>query len=135
MKKVLMLMSLALIGQFAYSQNNRTMENQESVDTTLSSGALVCLLTGADLIERKSALQKEVFSYIRSADEMDSGYVFHFEDNDELLLKLMDYILAEKKCCPFFRQEVIIKPNEGGISWTVSGPDGAKQMLEMLLKD
>lgn len=103
--------------------------------STLASGSLVCQLTGPELQKRKSALQKEVFAHVKEIEEVDDGYVFHFADDDDFLLKLADYIMAEKKCCPFFKFDLSIQAYKAGIAWKVSGNSEVKAMVKMFVDD
>ena len=90
---------------------------------------MACLLTDAELAERKSTLQKEIFSKVKKAEEVSDGYQFYFDDKDSLLSDLFSYILAEKKCCPFFQQDIAIGSDSSGIIWKISGEEGIKEML------
>ncbi len=101
-----------------------------------SNTELVCTLTSAEFLERKNALQKEIFSQVRRAEELDDGYRFYFTDaDDQLLPSLFQYILAEKECCPFFRHVATIEPHNGGIIWEVSGSGGAKEILTPMIEE
>ena len=91
---------------------------------------IVCQLTDSAFAERKNALQKEVFSKVKSMEELPTGYAFHFEDDDQLLTSLFNYILAEKSCCAFFQQDVSIQPHQGGLVWTITGAEGVKDLLK-----
>ena len=100
----------------------------------LSDSDLVCQLTGPELIKRKNALQQEVFHKVRKISEQKEGFTFYFDDEDEFLLKLTDYMLAEKKCCPFFSFKLSIGANNAGIALTVTGPPEAKELLKEMVK-
>ena len=98
----------------------------------LNEGGFTCSLTDPELVERKTVLQKEIFSKMKSIEEVDNGYLFYFNDDDVTLLpNLFQYILAEKACCPFFRQDISIGANASGITWMISGENGIKEMLRL----
>ena len=103
------------------------------MDSNFSQSTLVCRLTGPELAERKAALQKEVFSKVQRVEEVSDGYLFHFPDDNDLLFKIMDYMLAEKQCCPFFNYDLGIKANGAGATLKVSGTPEAKETLKALL--
>ena len=96
---------------------------------------LICSLSGPELIKRKAALQEEVFSNVLKTQEEETGYRFHFKFDENFLVKLTDYMLAEKKCCPFFRFELMIGEGKEGIELAVSGPEGAKAMIGDLIEE
>ena len=131
MKKNLYLITLIFVAMI------RTLQAQQYDNNTSSKSNLnpfACQLSEPELIKRKAELQKEIFSKVKNIEEVSEGYVFHFEDKEDFLLKLVDYILAEKKCCPFFNQELSIKANQGGISWKISGTSEVKEMLKIILE-
>ena len=109
--------------------------NQMNKVITSNNTELVCLLTSEELVERKEDLRKKVFSKVLKTEEASDGFVFYFESNEKLLADLFNYILAEKKCCPFFRQEVLIESDDLGIKWKVSGPNGVKDILRQIMED
>jgi len=72
---------------------------------------------------------------VKKVKESDDGYLFSFDDDEQLLPKLFGYIVAEKKCCPFFQQDVSIRSNNAGITWKVCGQDGVKQVIRQMLEE
>ncbi|MDN5214874.1 hypothetical protein QQ020_22530 [Fulvivirgaceae bacterium BMA12] len=115
------------------AQNHRAAD--QAANPIVSPNQYVCQLTGPELAKRKAKLQEEVFSQVKQITEVENGYVFHFADDDDFLLKLMDYMLAEKKCCAFFQFDLSVKAHGGGIDWKISGPAEAKEMLRLLVED
>ncbi|MDW3649359.1 MAG: hypothetical protein R8P61_19985 [Bacteroidia bacterium] len=120
---------LGLTISFAQSTDSPKKSN------TMDSQLLVCKLNGPELIQRKQALQKEVFSQMISYEELDKGFLFRFDFEENFLLKLTDYMLAEKKCCPFFQYELKIRAHAEGLELRVSGEGKAKEMLRSLMED
>ncbi len=105
------------------------------MNSTVNSSLFVCKLTGPELQKRKAALRKEVFSKVRKFEEVEDGFHFCFADREGILERLADYILAERKCCPFFQFELTIKPDKGGVELKLCGPKGAKSMIRELMDD
>lgn len=104
-------------------------------DTTFAAAPLVCQLTGPELQARKADLQQVVFSKVTAVDEVETGFVFRFADQGDFLRLLVDYMIAEQACCPFFQFDLSIQPNHGGIAWQISGPPAAKEMLRDFIKE
>ena len=96
---------------------------------------LVCSMIGAELAEQKALLKKEIFSQIIEIKEVENGYVFKFEDTGDMLLKLTDYIMIEKACCPFFNFDFSIQPYGKGLELKVSGEKGVKEMLGLFVEE
>ncbi len=104
------------------------------MDSTLNSPLLVCKLSGPEFQKRKSDLQEEIFANVMQHEELPMGYLFHFEDKDDFLEKLMGYILAEVECCPFFQFDLKIRPDKEGIELKMTGTSGAKKIIEELVR-
>lgn len=121
------------IGLTTTAQDLPFHQTQIIMDSTIGSSLFVCKLTGPELQRRKAALQKEIFAQVERVTEFDNGYIFYFKDEGDFIEKLVDYTLAEKKCCPFFQIDLSIKPDSEGIEWKLSGPDGVKEIMKNLL--
>lgn len=132
MKKSWMAVWLVTMVYSAPAQNFDTLK-QETMSTIPTENPIVCSLSGAELVARKTELQKKVFSRMKSVKESKHGYLFSFEFEEELAQNLFHYILAEQKCCPFFQQEVSIQANNAGILWEVKGTIEVKEMLKEML--
>lgn len=129
MKRIVYLcLALCFGASINYAQNTTAMEKELT-----NKEGLACKLTGPELLKRKSMLQKEIFAQVLKSEEKDDGYTFYFKDDEDFLLTMMDYVLAEKKCCPFLTYQLSIQPNGEGISLSVSGPPPAKDMIRMLV--
>ena len=119
----------------AQSQNSMENPNQNTMNLSDSHSDFVCLLSNAEFAQRRNDMLKGIFAHVAEIVEVSDGYVFHFQDDELFLPNLFNYILAEKKCCPFFQQEVIIKPHNEGVSWKISGKEGVKEVIKMLLEE
>jgi len=95
---------------------------------------LVCTLMGAELAERKGALQKEIFSQVKKVEEIEIGYIFSFKYDESFLIKMTDYVIAENNCCPFFTFEIKLHSKNDALL-KITGPPEAKKMLEMFLAE
>lgn len=96
---------------------------------------LVCKFVGEELAEKKELLKKEIFSQVQKTEEANDGYVLYFEDKNDILLKLSDYLMIEKECCPFFTFNLNILSNSKGIALKIAGSDDAKSMLKPLVDE
>lgn len=95
---------------------------------------LVCLLTGAEQVERKEILQKEIFSQVKKVEEIETGYIFYFKYEEIFLMKMTDYAIAENNCCPFFTFETKLH-SKNDVSLKITGSEQAKEMIKMTLID
>lgn len=95
---------------------------------------IACQLTNADFAKRKAALQADLFAHVQQIEELPDGYRFHFADEADRLATLMQYIQAEKACCPFLTQEMRILPHQKGLIWSVTGEAAVKEFLDGMVE-
>lgn len=111
------------------SHEEAPLKNDEfDIETVLQ-----CTLTGSEFNDRKAALQNELFAHIIRMTEDKTGITLHFDDNDQLLVRLMEYIAEEKKCCSFMHFELSILPFQNGFSLRISGMDGVKEYVKTVM--
>lgn len=96
----------------------------------LFEGAVQCNLMGDSLLERKRILREKVFSEVVKKDSTEYGLVYYFEDQPELLDLVLEHVLIEKECCPFFKFDISILPFKQGFALQLSGSDAAIEMLK-----
>ena len=96
---------------------------------------MACALSDPEFDKRKSELLNQVLSEVKKVTSLEDGYAFFFEDDEDLLSNLFHYIQAEKRCCPFFRQEVVIEADAQGITWTLGGGKAVKAILSEIIQD
>lgn len=110
------------------------IEEQVNMENAKQSNTLACQLTGRALAQRLSQLKKEIFSKVEATQELEDGFAFQFPDDSVFVFKLVDYILAERSCCPFFEFDLNFSAQHQGVSLKISGPPGVKEMIGDFLK-
>jgi hypothetical protein len=73
------------------------------------------MLTGAEHEQRQQDV-RELFRSVDTVHELADGYAFRFPGDDRFLASLMEFIVVERRCCPFFTFAVIAVP-DGGPLW------------------
>lgn len=92
-------------------------------------GALSCSLTPDALQDRIALLKTEIFPNIERKIELEEGFIYYFEDEGDLALKILEFIGKEKQCCPFFKFDFSILPFKKGLALKISGSKGVKEFL------
>jgi len=92
-------------------------------------GALSCSLTSAELQDRIAMLRDEIFPNVTRKEELEEGYIYYFEDEGDLAIKILEFIGKEKQCCPFFKFDFSILPFKKGLALKISGSEGVKEFL------
>ncbi|MFT6814771.1 MAG: hypothetical protein ACJAZ3_000664 [Sphingobacteriales bacterium] len=125
------LVTLSLLLCFSILCSAQTFKNNSKVKKTIAN-ELVCKLEGKELQDRKEALQKDIFSTINRTEENELGYTFYFTYNEEFVIKLMDYVLAENNCCPFFNFNISLHSDDD-VALNISGTEEMKSFIKEML--
>jgi hypothetical protein len=92
---------------------------------------IVCTLDRESLRTQGDNLLPSLIAEAEAREELEDGYRFRFAKAD-VLARLLRVIEAERKCCRFLRFEVLLEPDLGPISLTVTGPPGTREFLAAL---
>ena len=90
---------------------------------------IVCTLNDAEFRERERVVLEKLKSAMRETAETVDGYTFSFTSDDELLRDLSEFIILERRCCPFLDFSLKVGRGGGDIVLELSGPDGAKEFI------
>ena len=128
---------LALFLGSGYVMNHFKSGTEKSAFTPISwgehlivfEGALSCSLTSAELQDRIALLKTEIFPNLTRKEELADGFIYYFEDEGDIAIKILEFIGKEKECCPFFKFDVSVLPFEKGIALQISGSEGVKDFL------
>lgn len=90
---------------------------------------IVCTLNDAEFRERERNVLQTIKASMLSTDETDSGYAFRFPSDDASFAALNEFIVLERRCCPFLDFKLTIPRGLGEIRLELSGPEGAKEFI------
>jgi hypothetical protein len=96
---------------------------------TPAENELCCKLTSPQLQERKNTVITGIKLAITDKQEVQDGFVYTFAGTDQMLDQLLEFIKAERVCCPFFKFELTIKDPGGPVWLKITGPEGAKDFI------
>ncbi len=89
---------------------------------------VACSLTEAELEDRGDE-NAELFAHARAVEELADGYRFAFPADDDGVPALVQFILAERACCPFFTFELTF-PSPHQVVWlAIRGNEEAKAIV------
>jgi hypothetical protein len=111
--------------EFCRKKNSGKNSSTVVSDTTKS---LSCKLTSAELQQRKATVLSNLKNKVLEKKELKAGYSFKFENSDEMIDLLTDFIKSERQCCDFFNFSMTVK-NDGFIWLDLTGPKEAKEMI------
>jgi hypothetical protein len=93
---------------------------------------LACDLSGPEREGRRGELE-EIFGGCLRTEELDDGYEFHFAGGEAWALRLVGFVVFERRCCPFFDFELLFEAGGGPIRLRVRGPEGAKEIVAAMI--
>ena len=97
---------------------------------TASNSPMACSLSQQDLAKRREELAADTFKNIQQVQELADGYALRYPGEKDWATKLLDFILFERACCPFFTFELTFEPDSGPIWLRVRGQEGVKEFLK-----
>lgn len=93
---------------------------------------LACTLTGAELRARGQEVA-DLFGHATQVRELRGGFALAFPGGDDMTHALLDFIIAERACCPFYSFS-LRSPSPHRTVWLrVSGRKEAKEMMRAAL--
>ena len=90
---------------------------------------IACNLSVRELGERRVEVEA-VMRGICEVKELRDGYALKFPGNDEWAQTLLQLIVQERACCPFFTFELHFEPQEGPIWLQLRGPEGTTGFIQ-----
>jgi hypothetical protein len=106
---------------------------QEGVIAKNSDQEISCKLTTAELQKRKETVLENLKKKILEKKELKDGYAFKFEGSDSTVDELTDFVKSERSCCNFFVFTLSFS-GDGKETWlSLTGPEGAKEMISQEL--
>jgi hypothetical protein len=89
---------------------------------------LACSLTEAEL-QVRGAENATLFDRALETQELADGYRFAFPAEESNVAALVQFVLAERACCPFFTFELTFPSPHESIWLTIRGRDGVKDIV------
>lgn len=90
---------------------------------------IACTLTDAENDERPDEVRATMTDAFARAEELRDGYTLYFEGTDEVLTAVAEFTSNELECCSFAEYTIEVWPPYEETRFTVTGPDGAKELL------
>jgi hypothetical protein len=100
----------------------------DPVSASAASLPLACSLTGDDL-RRRGNVVGDLFQHATQVRELADGYQFAFPGGDESARALLDFIVEERACCPFFTFELASVSPHDALWLTIRGDNGVKALV------
>jgi hypothetical protein len=88
-----------------------------------------CLLSERDYAMRSEELANGLFAMVDEIVELPDGYAYRFAGGDSLLESLLEFIAAERRCCPFLSFQIAFEPHGGPLWLRMRGSPRVKSFI------
>jgi hypothetical protein len=78
---------------------------------------------------RRATVAARVAGRFREVRETPDGYAARFDADSQLVQDALDWVLLERRCCPFLRLELHFEPTAGPVWLRFGGGPGVKEFL------
>jgi hypothetical protein len=90
---------------------------------------IACALSDPEKARRLAQIEAEVIGAALETRELADGYAFRYPSGGEWLVRLAEFVVDERQCCPFFTFEIVSEPGEGPIWLRLRGREGVKAFI------
>src|SRR5262245_22730552 len=95
---------------------------------------IACLLSERERAIRADEIMRDLIDAIESVVELDDGYAYRFPAGEPWADRVVEFMQAERRCCPFATYEVTFAPQQGPVWLRVRGSAAVKRFVrEQLL--
>jgi hypothetical protein len=77
---------------------------------------------------------EDIFGGYEEVKELSRGYAFRFPSGESWMKRLLDFIKAERECCPFFTFSLIFEPGKGPLWLQLEGSEEVKEFIRSQFK-
>lgn len=88
-----------------------------------------CKLIGREFRQRKDTITHEVFRHTEEITELADGFAFRFPAFEPWAARILAFIADERQCCPFFRFELVVEPDDGPVQLSLRGSQAVKAFV------
>ena len=91
---------------------------------------IACLLSERDYAIRSEELAGGLFASVEEIAELPDGFAYRFAGAESPLQSLLEFIAAERRCCPFLSFELAFEPHGGPLWLRMRGSPRVKAFIE-----
>jgi hypothetical protein len=90
---------------------------------------VACTLSAAELRARGEDVVAPLFARVQRVQELPDGYRFAFPADADGVRDLVEFILSERACCPFFTFELTFDSPHESVWLSLWGGEGVKEFV------
>jgi len=90
---------------------------------------VACTLSAAEMRARGEDVVAPLFARVQHLEELPDGYRFAFPAEAEAVRDLLEFILSERACCPFFTFELTFASPHESVWLSLRGGESVKEFV------
>jgi hypothetical protein len=90
---------------------------------------VACTLSATELRARSEDVVAPLFARAQRMEELPDGYRFAFPAEADAARHLLEFILSERACCPFFTFELTFASPHQAVWLSLRGGEGVKEFI------
>ncbi len=91
---------------------------------------IACTLSAEERSAWQEGMGRTIVEGYEVVRELPDGYALRFPGDDAWANTLLEFVLHERSCCPFFTFGLVFEPNHGTIWLHLTGNEGVKAFVE-----
>jgi hypothetical protein len=91
---------------------------------------IACLLPNHEQAKRREKIANDIFKGAEETREIRDGFSFRYPGTDDWISKISEFIMFERKCCPFFTFELLFASNIGPVHLHIRGSKDVKEFIK-----
>ena len=91
-----------------------------------------CILSDDEMNRRREDFRAGLFRAVIGVDEMENGFRYRLRAQDPVLRDLVEFMILERKCCPFLDFSLTVKAGSEVAEMELAGSAGAKGSINEL---
>jgi hypothetical protein len=95
----------------------------------MSNVPVACTLSAAEMRARGEDVVAPLFASVQQLEELPDGYRFAFPAEADGARDLLEFVLSERACCPFFTFELTFASPHQVVWLTLRGGEGVKEFV------
>ncbi|MCB0213394.1 MAG: hypothetical protein KDJ52_28885 [Anaerolineae bacterium] len=97
-----------------------------------NSSTLACNLNAIETEQRDQHITetKRLFSQVQETRELETGYAFRLPNNTDTIRHAAEFIIQERKCCPFFTFALELEASGGPLWLRITGQTGVREVIQ-----
>lgn len=107
---------------------------RSETDRTVTEIPIACTLTAEEQGAWRDGIGHTVFHGYDETRELPYGYALRFPGDDTWARTLVEFVVHERACCPFFAFQMVFEPNHGAIWLHLSGGEGVKSFVKGMIE-